>query len=187
MHSNTGSKQDSAFSVKDHELLGQVAAQHGDRPGDAKAEREMNKLKTSWRERKTSISKTRFRASCISKRSWARAYVVTGTEPGCDGRDRRGDSTCSGRDWNWQRADCACDSQDEPAKTKQLHQTRAVAAIPTGLLESELFGHRGEERAQAREARWGGSRGGALSGEIGDIPPETQPKVLPCFAGRPGI
>ena len=56
------------------------------------------------------------------------------------------------------------------------------AAIPTGLLESELFGHEKGAFTGALASRIGrfelGHRGTILLDEIGEFPPEVQPKLL---------
>ena len=62
------------------------------------------------------------------------------------------------------------------------------AAIPTGLLESELFGHEKGAFTGAVAQRIGrlelANNGTLFLDEIGDIPPELQPKVLRVLQER---
>jgi formate hydrogenlyase transcriptional activator len=62
------------------------------------------------------------------------------------------------------------------------------AAIPTGLLESELFGHEKGAFTGAVAQKIGrlelADKGSLFLDEVGDIPPELQPKLLRAFQER---
>jgi formate hydrogenlyase transcriptional activator len=64
----------------------------------------------------------------------------------------------------------------------------SIAALPSGLLESEMFGHEKGAFTGAVASRAGrlelGNRGTLFLDEVGDIPPDIQPKLLRVLQER---
>jgi formate hydrogenlyase transcriptional activator len=178
---NVGSKKDKAFSEEDEEILNQIAAQLAIALDNARAYREIQVLRDRLAEEKLYLedeirSELNFEEiigeSAELKHVLAQARTVapsgstvlilgeTGTGKELIARaihrmSRRKDS-------NFIKLNCA--------------------SIPTGLLESELFGHEKGAFTGAVSKKIGrmelADKGTLFLDEVGDIPLELQPKLL---------
>jgi formate hydrogenlyase transcriptional activator len=178
---NVGSKKDRAFSPADEEILNQIAAQLAIALDNARAYREIQALKDRLAQEKLYLedeirSELNFEEiigeSAELKRVLAQARTVapsgstvlilgeTGTGKELIARaihrmSKRNDST-------FIKVNCA--------------------SIPTGLLESELFGHERGAFTGAVSKKIGrmelADKGTLFLDEVGDIPLELQPKLL---------
>jgi len=178
---NIGSKQDNAFSPQDHELLNQVAAQLAIALENAQAYREISDLKNRLEEEKLYLeseiqTELHFEEivgkSEVLKRvltqvstvavSLATVLILGETGTGKELIARAIHKLSRRRNNSFIKLNCA--------------------AIPTGLLESELFGHEKGAFTGAISQKVGRlelANGGTLFlDEIGDIPLEIQPKLL---------
>ena len=178
---NIGSKQECAFTAQDHELMNQVAAQLAIALENARAYREIKELKDRLEEEKLYLedqiqTELHFEeiigTSAILKQvlqqvstvavSGATVLVLGETGTGKELIARAIHKMSRRKNNSFIKLNCA--------------------AIPTGLLESELFGHEKGAFTGAISQKVGRlelANGGTLFlDEIGDIPPEIQPKLL---------
>jgi formate hydrogenlyase transcriptional activator len=178
---NVGSKRDRAFSPEDEEILNQIAAQLAIALDNARAYREIQALKERLAEEKQYLegeitSELNFEEiigeSPELKRSLNKAKTVapSGSTVLILGETGTGKELIA-------RAIHRMSKQRDATFVKVN-----CAAIPTGLLESELFGHEKGAFTGAVTKKIGRielAHGGTLFlDEIGDIPLELQPKLL---------
>ena len=178
---NVGSKKDHAFSPQDEELLHQIAAQLAIALDHARAYREIQALRDRLAEEKlylqdeirtelnfeeivgespqlkAALSRTRTVAP-----SGSTVLILGETGTGKELAARAIHRMSRRKDANFIKVNCA--------------------AIPTGLLESELFGHEKGAFTGAVSKKIGrvelADKGTLFLDEIGDIPLELQPKLL---------
>ena len=137
---NIGSKQDSAFSVQDHELLGQVAAQLAIALENARAYKEINELKDRLEEEKLYLEdqiQTELHFEEIVGTSPALKQVLSqvATVATSGATVLVLGETGTGKE-------LIARAIHKMSRRKNNSFIKLnCAAIPTGLLESELFGH----------------------------------------------
>ena len=178
---NIGSKQDSAFSVQDHELLGQVAAQLAIALENARAYKEINELKDRLEEEKLYLED--------QIQSELHFEEIVGTSPALKQVLNQVATVATsgatvlvlGETGTGKELIARAIHKMSRRKNNSFIKLNC-AAIPTGLLESELFGHEKGAFTGAISQKVGRlelAHGGTLFlDEIGDIPPEMQPKLL---------
>ena len=178
---NVGSKREQAFTPQDEELLNQIAAQLAIALDNARAYREIQALKERLAEEKLYLegeitSEFNFEEiigeSPELKRALAKARTVapSGSTVLILGETGTGKELIAR----------AIHRMSKRSKTTFVKVN--CAAIPTGLLESELFGHEKGAFTGAVTKKIGRielADGGTLFlDEIGDIPLDLQPKLL---------
>jgi formate hydrogenlyase transcriptional activator len=178
---NVGSRKDRAFSEQDQELLDQVAAQLAIALDNARAYREIAALKDRLAEERLYLqdeirTELNFEEiigeSTALKRVLAQAKTVapSGSTALILGETGTGKELIA-------RAIHRMSRRPENSVIKVN-----CAAIPTGLLESELFGHEKGAFTGAVSQKVGrmelADKGTLFLDEIGDIPLEIQPKLL---------
>lgn len=178
---NVGSKKDQAFSEQDEELLNQIAAQLAIALDNARAYREIQALRDRLAEEKLYLE-DEIRAelhfeeivgeSGELKAALSRARTVSpsGSTVLILGETGTG-------------KELAARAIHRMSKRKNANFIKVnCAAIPTGLLESELFGHEKGAFTGAVIKKIGrmelADKGTLFLDEIGDIPLELQPKLL---------
>jgi len=178
---NVGSKKDRAFSLQDTSLLNQIAAQLAIALENARAYREIQALKDRLSEEKLylegeirselhfedivgdsdEVKRVLAQARTVAP-SGSTALILGETGTGKELIARAIHRMSKRKDANFIKVNCA--------------------AIPTGLLESELFGHEKGAFTGAVTQKIGrmelADQGTMFLDEIGDIPLELQPKLL---------
>jgi formate hydrogenlyase transcriptional activator len=178
---NIGSKQDNAFSLQDHELLNQVAAQLAIALENAQAYREITDLKNRLEEEKLYLEseiQTELHFEEIVGKSEVLRHVLgqVSTVAASPATVLILGETGTGKEL------IARAIHKLSRRRNNSFIKLNCAAIPTGLLESELFGHEKGAFTGAISQKVGRlelAHGGTLFlDEIGDIPLEIQPKLL---------
>ncbi len=178
---NVGSKKDQAFSAQDEEILSQIAAQLAIALDNARAYREIQTLKDRLAEEKLYLEdeiRTELHFEEIIgespelKRvlSQAKTVAPSGSTVLILGETGTGKELIA-------RAIHRMSKRKDASFIKVN-----CAAIPTGLLESELFGHEKGSFTGAVSRKVGrmelADKGTLFLDEVGDIPLELQPKLL---------
>jgi formate hydrogenlyase transcriptional activator len=176
-----GSKQEHAFTERDQALLMQVAAQVATSLDNARAYAEIAQLKNRLAEEKLYLEdeiRSEFNFEEIVGESAALKKVLTQvkTVAPTDSTVLILGETGTGKELV-ARAIHRMSSRSETSFIKLN-----CAAIPTGLLESELFGHERGAFTGAISQKVGrlelADKGTLFLDEVGDIPLELQPKLL---------
>jgi len=178
---NVGSKKDAAFSVQDEEILNQIAAQLAIALDNARAYREIQELKERLAEEKLYLQdeiRTELHFEEIigeSAELMAALSQVKTVAPSSSTVLILGE-TGTGKE-------LAARAIHRMSRRKDANFIKVnCAAIPTGLLESELFGHEKGAFTGAVSKKVGrlelADKGTFFLDEIGDIPLELQPKLL---------
>jgi formate hydrogenlyase transcriptional activator len=178
---NVGSKKDHAFSHEDEEILNQIAAQLAIALDNARAYREIETLKDRLAQEKSYLedeirTELNFEEiigeSAELKRvlSQARTVAPSGSTVLILGETGTG-------------KELIARAIHRMSKRKDANFIKVnCAAIPTGLLASELFGHEKGAFAGAVSKKIGrmelADKGTLFLDEVGDIPVELQPKLL---------
>lgn len=178
---NVGSKKDRAFSQKDEEILNQIAAQLAIALDNARAYREIRTLKDRLAEEKLYLedeirTELNFEEiigeSLELKRvlSQAKTVAPSGSTVLILGETGTG-------------KELIARAIHRMSKRKNASFIKVnCAAIPMGLLESELFGHEKGAFTGAVSKKIGrmelADKGSLFLDEVGDIPLDLQPKLL---------
>ncbi|HET7842475.1 MAG TPA: sigma 54-interacting transcriptional regulator [Terriglobia bacterium] len=178
---NVGSKKDKAFSEEDEEILNQIAAQLAIALDNARAYREIQVLKDRLAQEKLYLedeirSELNFEEiigeSAELKHVLAQARTVAPS-----------DSTVLILGETGTGKELIARAIHRMSKRKDSSFIKVnCASIPTGLLESELFGHEKGAFTGAVSKKIGrmelADKGTLFLDEVGDIPLELQPKLL---------
>jgi formate hydrogenlyase transcriptional activator len=178
---NVASLRDAAFTQEDADLLGQVAAQVAIAVENALAFRQIEELKNKLAEEKLYLEdeiRTEFNFEEIIGESTALRAILKQVETVAptDSTVLIQGETGTGKEL------IARAIHNVSARRERTFVKVNCAAIPTGLLESELFGHERGAFTGAIAQKIGrfelAHQGTLFLDEVGDIPLELQPKLL---------
>jgi formate hydrogenlyase transcriptional activator len=176
-----GSFREDAFSEADQELLGHIANQIAIAVENALAYREIETLKNKLASEKLYLedeirTEHNFEELIGESQTFRRILKQVETVAPTDSTVLICGETGTGKEL------IARAIHDLSARRERTLVKINCAAIPTGLLESELFGHEKGAFTGAISQRIGrfelANRGTLFLDEVGDIPPELQPKLL---------
>jgi formate hydrogenlyase transcriptional activator len=178
---NVGSKKDRAFSEQDEEILNQIAAQLAIALDNARAYREIQELKERLAEEKLYLEdeiRTELHFEEIIGDSAELRSALGRLKTGAPS-----DSTILLLGETGTGKELAARAIHRMSRRKDASFIKVnCAAIPTGLLESELFGHEKGAFTGAVAKKIGrmelAEKGTFFLDEVGDIPLELQPKLL---------
>lgn len=178
---NVGSKKDQAFSQQDEEILNQIAAQLAIALDNARAYREIQELKERLAEEKLYLEdeiRTELHFEEIIGESAELRAALTRLKTVAPS-----DSTVLLQGETGTGKELAARAIHRMSRRKDANFIKVnCAAIPTGLLESELFGHEKGAFTGAVAKKIGrmelADNGTFFLDEVGEIPLELQPKLL---------
>jgi formate hydrogenlyase transcriptional activator len=176
-----GSLRESAFTEDDVELLGEIGKQVAIAVENALAYREISVLKARLQEENVYLREEirqehNFREIIGNSRALKEVFRQVETVAGTDSTVLILGETGTGKELVARAIHSL-----SPRRERSLVKLNC-AAIPTGLLESELFGHERGAFTGAIGQRIGrfelAHKGALFLDEVGDIPLELQPKLL---------
>jgi formate hydrogenlyase transcriptional activator len=182
-----GRKEDNSFSEHDAEFLAEVAGQVAIAIENALAYREISELKDKLAQEKLYLeeeirSELNFEHIIGSSPALKQVLELVETVASSDSTVLLLGDTGTGKEL------IARAIHDRSRRKDRTFVKLNCAAIPTGLLESELFGHEKGAFTGAITQRMGrlelADQGTLFLDEVGDIPIEIQPKLLRALQER---
>ena len=184
---NVLSRREAAFTHEDLEMLRQVANQVAIAVDNALAVRQIAELKDKLAEEKLYLedeirSQYNFEEIIGESAAWKRVLEQVETVAPTDSTTLILGETGTGKEL------IARAIHNLSGRRERTFVKLNCAAIPTGLLESELFGHEKGAFTGAISQKVGrvelADHGTLFLDEVGDIPPELQPKLLRVLQER---